>query len=740
MTVKMKKLGWLAVFLLILVPAVYVMADETETDNDRFSVSCSEVEGDVLLDDHSSGCSVKMQVTNQGEDFDGIIKILAFEGSETDRVNAVGKTAVIKSGETNTIYLKLPNVSYDGTPYKIPLRIDFLDKDGKLICRKMTDFQLAAENNYTVSAGIYTDDTGKMSVIDKSKIKYETTSISGDVTMKSREMTEEEMENIESLNINLLILDKTVSEDVWEKISEWVMYGGHLMMEQNVYDHFIEKSVDDQHIADWGKGYILVYASSDWNGTMFLTSVRNLFGNEGLNALLGGDYTDYYWNITSILKYDIGSQLPSLPVYMIILLVYILCLGPVVYMLLKKKDKREYMWLFIPCTAIVFSFIVYWTGSTTRYKEPFIRFYSTVDLTDEAAVENTKILLTSPDKGSAVMSIEGNCSIEQSSDEYYLETQTDKKNKFERMKKKLSEAEYNVAMSVSDTRTDVLVKSRNAFDEEYFLNERILKTEGTLSADTSYYQGALSGTVTNTTKWDLHNAFIVHKGLFFLIGDLDAGETKSLDQIQNAQLMKSRSVRLDTWQMNNQGNTAAVSSVMSSMLDNLTSTMSMEDDIVGGFTMDYDIGIQNNGQLDSVYGLALIKTKTEVADSGKGWMSKAIIDPEEPTEEEELYNFDQDSYIIYGSNIVNASYIVGDVPGTLYMKWLNKDNLVNVAFYNLSTGVYDTVLKDSDVMTADQLKDYISKNHVIKVRVQVDDVNSDHYMPVFTVSGGEKND
>lgn len=110
------------------------------------------------------------------------------------------------------------------------------------------------------------------------------------------------------------------------------------------------------------------------------------------------------------------------------------------------------MWLVIPCTAILFSVIIYMAGNSTRYTEPFIRYYSSVDLTDEATVENTKILLTSPDKEKSVMSIEGDCRMVLLSDEYYLPLQTGMKERFERMKTKLGEAEYNTAMSVSDTR------------------------------------------------------------------------------------------------------------------------------------------------------------------------------------------------------------------------------------------------------------------------------------------------
>ena len=38
------------------------------------------------------------------------------------------------------------------------------------------------------------------------------------------------------------------------------------------------------------------------------------------------------------------------------------------------------------------------------------------------------------------------------------------------------------------------------------------------------------------------------------------------------------------------------------------------------------------------------------------------------------------------------------------------------------------------------LKNYIAKDGKIKAHVQAADANEDHYMPVFTVSGGEEND
>ena len=45
-----------------------------------------------------------------------------------------------------------------GTPYHVPLRVDFLDKDGQLLCQKITDFQVSPDITTKVAAGVYADD------------------------------------------------------------------------------------------------------------------------------------------------------------------------------------------------------------------------------------------------------------------------------------------------------------------------------------------------------------------------------------------------------------------------------------------------------------------------------------------------------------------------------------------------------------------------------------------------------
>ena len=61
------------------------------------------------------------------------------------------------------------------------------------------------------------------------------------------------------------------------------------MMEKKACcQNMIHKMPDGNGLVDWGKGRILVYDASEWNGIMFLKSVRNLFGTNGIHALIAG--------------------------------------------------------------------------------------------------------------------------------------------------------------------------------------------------------------------------------------------------------------------------------------------------------------------------------------------------------------------------------------------------------------------------------------------------------------------
>ena len=51
MTGVRNRIGLVVVLLLILIPAVYVLADEAYIDSDRFTVNTAEIDGDIQFTD-----------------------------------------------------------------------------------------------------------------------------------------------------------------------------------------------------------------------------------------------------------------------------------------------------------------------------------------------------------------------------------------------------------------------------------------------------------------------------------------------------------------------------------------------------------------------------------------------------------------------------------------------------------------------------------------------------------------
>ena len=82
-----------------------------------------------------------------------------------------------------------------------------------------------------------------------------------------------------------------------------------------------------------------------------------------------GDGNNYYTagnTVANILGHSSENFLPSILLIVVIIVVYMLIVGPVSYAILKKKDKRELMWIIIPIVVVVFSVTIFMYGYLSR--------------------------------------------------------------------------------------------------------------------------------------------------------------------------------------------------------------------------------------------------------------------------------------------------------------------------------------------------------------------------------------
>lgn len=113
---------------------------------------------------------------------------------------------------------------------------------------------------------------------------------------------------------------------------------------------------------------------ASWNGKS--TLLTDVFSK--LTSVKSSVWKDYY-NDFSYMLYDIPTDKEPPYLFMIILFsTYILVVGPILYFILKKLDKRDSAWFIMPSMAVVCIIILFAVGSKTRFKNPIINSISVI--------------------------------------------------------------------------------------------------------------------------------------------------------------------------------------------------------------------------------------------------------------------------------------------------------------------------------------------------------------------------
>jgi hypothetical protein len=429
------------------------------------------------------------------------------------------------------------------------------------------------------------------------------------------------------------------------------------------------------------------------------------------------------------------SPLPKIRKYLILLVIYLIIAGPVICFILNKKDKREYLWGLIPCAAVFFSVLIYCASTTTRYTDPFIRYDGELQLTDEGAIQHTKIALVSPDKGQALFSVSGNGRVAYCTNAYWYDTNEEMMTKQDQ----LLNMDYDIALAYSDEKTDVLVDSQRTFQEKYFTASTIADVNGTLEADLTFYNGGFSGTVSNTTDMDLNNVFVIYQRMVILLGKLEAGQTITLDGKKvDTFLDYYVKIQFDTDAYSN-ANASAAYRLMNQMIQNIDN-INKGRTVIGGFSENNAIGIESS-QIADIRGLTIVYKDVSVTESGDGWQTQSGIRGTGHTEADKSC-YDDAYYFLYGSEI-EMDYQLTMTETPTYLEWLNVDPSIAISFYNNETGNYDAVLDSENTsIEGEKLWQYVNAQQMLRVKLLITyyDSSDNLFVPAFTVTGGERHD
>lgn len=279
-----------------------------------------------------------------------------------------------------------------------------------------------------------------------------------------------------------------------------------------------------------GKGVVGVMAFdmgkapfANWNNnTAFMEKVLELVnpGLAGTNTK--SNNANSFRNNTYALQEAVNQfsemAAPKTASFYLILLIYVLVVAPVSYIILKKLDKREWMWLTVPALAIIFGAVVYVTGSGTRLSQitTNVVSYISLDKNGNASTDTYAGILNTNKSKVKVSGQNGERLLPVNNNSYTDQT----------FEKEVPEATIFAGEN-----------GRIEYKNSSLLETKILQIQentldiGKIETNLKLKNGKITGTVKNSTGLDLTDCLLVMPDGYYKIDSLKSGADVNLDNI-----------------------------------------------------------------------------------------------------------------------------------------------------------------------------------------------------------------
>ncbi|MDP4178228.1 MAG: hypothetical protein Q8900_07835, partial [Bacillota bacterium] len=235
----------------------------------------------------------------------------------------------------------------------------------------------------------------------------------------------------------------------------------------------------------------------------------------------GGEADNY--GITNALNYIPELPMPKGYYFIIIFSVYILLVGLVNYIVLKKLGKRELMWITVPVMSIIFSAIMFFSGVTTRISKPVANVLSIINVDSNGVSSNTYAGILTPQNKNINVGVSGNNIIKPLIFSGYGEDSSTISNN--------KHVDFKV---MQDGKNNIEFYKSGIFTTRNIKLEDSNVTSGKLECKLNYAKGTYTGTVTNNLGYDLNDCYVLTPSDYFKIGNIKKDETKQINVNQQS--------------------------------------------------------------------------------------------------------------------------------------------------------------------------------------------------------------
>lgn len=423
--------------------------------------------------------------------------------------------------------------------------------------------------------------------------------------------------------------------------------------------------------------------------------------------LIGAYSYYYYYSVNQAIESFYSLNQSSIKYFLILFVVYILIVGPVIYIVLKKRKKRELIWIGIPVTALIFTIIVLAIGNQTKIKKPIVSSLSLAELDDSVISERIFTEVVCPEAKDYNVTISDDCySVHGSSDDdYYYYYSTDE------------DYEPSITLSINNTPDGTELSYSN--DEIFFTDnvsmDRVRENNiGTLDADIDVYTDGMEGTITNNTKYDFTSLLITEGKSYLIIDELKAGETYTITKDMFDAQYSNIWYFLDTYYADLGSNYYNDPEYLINeyVYENLGCGDSDGHVYIWGIT-DYfesitDSDVSEYGE--SVFYIDFYESYADYSGFYASNINDYMYSSEGDFSLDDNYIYDGDAIIRYQfpEDIVQFTNI-SKQSGETYDTYTGSE-YAEVFAYNYSTGVFEQIFADDYILEGDDLEKYMKDN------------------------------
>ena len=279
---------------------------------------------------------------------------------------------------------------------------------------------------------------------------------------------------------------------------------------------------------------------SFWENLLFHSSnISNVY--QSMPGYYFSNYNNsYYFG-------DLAEEVPEdkSPPFMfmfITIAVYIIVVGPIMYVILKRKDRRDYNWVAIPAAAFVFLMVIYLVGFKTRYRTAVLNTVSVINLDMQSQKTDifTGMGIFNNKRGDIKITYSKEDNID------FNITQSDRGSYVVYGDGKEPEGRLVSRMVLTEP-VNYELFDVSMWEPKYLTAKKSEAFQDKIINSVQINDGKIKAVINNTTKYDLMDAFISIGSNFISAGDIPSGQQKTIEVDLNSQdVYKSFEEYLDT--------------------------------------------------------------------------------------------------------------------------------------------------------------------------------------------------